>query len=100
GLRSGASPCLLTTLLCDAPVPASVGTLSPWRPDSIGVRRRTGGVAERSNAAVLKTAVPQGTGGSNPSPSARTPPQRGDGTAGAGGRGEAAAWGTAAACAP
>jgi hypothetical protein len=28
------------------------------------------GVAERSNAAVLKTVVPQGTGGSNPSSSA------------------------------
>ncbi len=31
-----------------------------------------GGVAERFNAAVLKTAVGQLTGGSNPSPSAIT----------------------------
>ncbi len=30
----------------------------------------SGGVAERLNALVLKTSVPQGTGGSNPSPSA------------------------------
>ncbi len=30
----------------------------------------SGGVAEWTKAAVLKTAVPQGTGGSNPSPSA------------------------------
>ncbi len=29
-----------------------------------------GGVAERLNAAVLKTAVPKGTVGSNPTPSA------------------------------
>jgi hypothetical protein len=32
-----------------------------------------GGMAEWSNAAVLKTVVPQGTGGSNPSSSAQTP---------------------------
>ena len=31
---------------------------------------RAGGMAERSNAAVLKTVVPKGTGGSNPSSSA------------------------------
>ena len=31
------------------------------------------GVAEWSNAAVLKTVVPRGTGGSNPSSSARIP---------------------------
>ena len=35
------------------------------------VYRLFGGVAEWSNASVLKTDVPQGTGGSNPSPSAR-----------------------------
>jgi hypothetical protein len=38
--------------------------------DAIPCRRR-GGVAERTNAAVLKTAVGQPTVGSNPTPSAR-----------------------------
>ena len=32
--------------------------------------QQSGGVAERSNAPVLKTGVPQGTVGSNPTPSA------------------------------
>ena len=36
-----------------------------------------GGVAEWTKAAVLKTAVPQGTGGSNPSPSASFNPAQG-----------------------
>ena len=35
--------------------------------------RNTGGVAEWLKAAVLKTAVPQGTVGSNPTPSAMCP---------------------------
>ena len=33
------------------------------------------GVAERSNAAVLKTVEPQGSGGSNPSSSAKSHPK-------------------------
>ena len=42
----------------------TVVRLSRWR------TWNPGGVAEWSNALVLKTSVPQGTGGSNPSPSA------------------------------
>lgn len=46
----------------------------PWTPQPVpGILTPpspTGGVAERPNAAVLKTAVPQGTGGSNPPASA------------------------------
>jgi hypothetical protein len=37
---------------------------------------RTGGVAERLKAPVLKTGIPQGIGGSNPSPSANPGPGR------------------------
>src|SRR5690348_8670903 len=37
---------------------------------------KPGELAERSNAAVLKTASPQGLGGSNPSLSARTCPSK------------------------
>ncbi len=44
-----------------------------------------GGMAERPKAAVLKTADPKGSGGSNPSPSAR-PTERGDGLPRKGGR--------------
>ena len=36
----------------------------------LSAKKQLGGVAEWSNAPVLKTGVPQGTGGSNPSPSA------------------------------
>jgi hypothetical protein len=35
-----------------------------------GWEKYAGGMAERSKAAVLKTVVPQGTVGSNPTPSA------------------------------
>ena len=37
----------------------------------VGILLADGRVAEWSMAAVLKTVVPQGTGGSNPSPSAK-----------------------------
>src|SRR2546423_10747910 len=37
---------------------------------------KPGGLAERSNAADLKSVSPQGLGGSNPSPSATTVPAR------------------------
>src|SRR5262245_660282 len=36
------------------------------------IEPRSGGVAERLKAPVLKTGIPQGIGGSNPSPSAMT----------------------------
>ena len=40
------------------------------RYDTLGTDRPSGGVAERTKAAVLKTVVPQGTVGSNPTSSA------------------------------
>ncbi len=50
---------------------------SPLDPDGPsrhpGAHQTIGGVAERPNAAVLKTAVPHGTGGSNPPASASAP---------------------------
>ena len=57
---------------------------------------RPGGLAEWSNAAVLKTVVARATGGSNPSPSARPPaPRR---TQGVETTGEMAEWSNAPAC--
>ncbi len=43
------------------------------RPGRAGRERADGGLAERTIAPVLKTGVPSGTGGSNPSPSAILP---------------------------
>ena len=50
-------------------LPRSEGSLRTW----VGALPRFGGMAEWTKAAVLKTAVGQPTGGSNPSPSASKP---------------------------
>ena len=39
--------------------------------DNVFLSRNSGGVTEWSNVPVLKTGVPQGTGGSNPPPPAK-----------------------------
>lgn len=54
--------------------PSPLDPDGPWRHP--GARPAHGGVAERPIAAVLKTAVPQGTEGSNPSASASSRPGR------------------------
>src|SRR5690242_2619616 len=48
---------------------------TPWREDTTSPSLTRGGVAEWFKAAVLKTAEPQGSGGSNPSSSARIRPR-------------------------
>ena len=42
--------------------------------DNVFLSRISGGVTEWSNVPVLKTGVPKGTGGSNPSASAKQKP--------------------------